>query len=555
MLFTLSSSSLFGQEKESTDVHKTRSSATINGQKYYLHTVEKGQTLFAIAKFYQRDVNDIVIDNPEAIDGIKPGQILKIQIAKKKPGEITVNDTANYKLHKVEKQQTLYSISKQYGVSIDKLRALNPELKDGLKVDQYIKIPVVKIVPENTTVNTTTTTITNTNVTNLTTSTNIDAADRTSLGYNNYKGEKKEEYNIAFFLPFRADEANAIDVDKIIKGDVQFSSKTSVALQFYEGALLAIDSLKRQHLNAKVFVYDIDDKDSLAVVNIIKKPELASMDLMIGPLYGSGFVPVANFAKEHSIAIVSPFTQVNKILFNNPYVSKVSPSVTLQVEQMAHFVVDTFKTQNIILVNNLNPKEASFFNAFKTTANADLLKAGLAASDSVKIAFGVGNTQSMLSTTRVNVVILPSNNQSYVTEFISQLNTFKDKYKIVLFGLQNWVNFDNLDFEYLNNLSLHLPSNTYIDYKNIATQNFIKAYRDIYKTEPETYVFQGYDITLSFISFLQKDGTGFLKNLSENKYQGLSNNYQFAQFPADSGFENKFVYILKYQDYQLIKAN
>ena len=315
LLFTLSSSSMFGQEKESTDVHKTRSSATINGQKYYLHTVEKGQTLFAIAKFYQRDVNDIVIDNPEAIDGIKPGQVLKIQVVKKKPGEITVNDTANYKLHKVEKQQTLYSISKQYGVSIDKLRALNPELKDGLKVDQYIKIPVVKIVPENTTVNTTTT-ITNTNVTNLTASTNIDAADRTSLGYNNYKGEKKEEYNIAFFLPFRADEANSMDIDKIIKGDIQFSSKTSVALQFYEGALLAIDSLKKQHLNAKVFVYDIDDKDSLAVVNILKKTELASMDLMIGPLYGSGFVPVANFAKEHSIAIVSPFTQVNKILLD-----------------------------------------------------------------------------------------------------------------------------------------------------------------------------------------------------------------------------------------------
>ena len=60
----LSSFSLYAQEKESTDIHKTRSSAIIAGVNYYLHTVEKGQTLFAIARFYKKDVNDIVIDNP-----------------------------------------------------------------------------------------------------------------------------------------------------------------------------------------------------------------------------------------------------------------------------------------------------------------------------------------------------------------------------------------------------------------------------------------------------------------------------------------------------------
>ncbi|HLC82300.1 MAG TPA: ABC transporter substrate-binding protein, partial [Bacteroidia bacterium] len=407
-----------------------------------------------------------------------------------------------------------------------------------------------------------TTTITSTTITNststtqtITTTTNTEAADRASLGYNNYKGEKKEEYNIAFFLPFQAEEASAIDLDKIIKGDAQFSNKTNVALQFYEGAMMAIDSLKKLNLHAKIFVYDVDDKDSLSIDNILKKPELASMDLMIGPLYGSGFIPVANFAKEHSIAIVSPFTQINKILFANPYVSKVSPSVTMQVEQMAHFVVDSFKTQNIILVNNSNPKELSFFNTFKNTANEDLLKAGMTTADSVRIGFGLGNTQSMLSTTKVNVIVLPSNNQSYVTEFISSMNTLKDKYKIVLFGLQNWMNYDNLDFDYLNNLSLHVPSNTFVDYQNPSTINFVKNYRLKYKTDPEIYVFQGFDISYSFVSLLQKEGTGFLKTLGENKFQGFGSNYSFSQFPADSGFENKFVYILKYKDYQLLKAN
>lgn len=553
----LFSFSAHAQEKESTDIHKTRSSAIINGLKYYLHTVEKGQTLFAISKFYKCDVNDIVIDNPEAIDGIKPGQILKILI-NKKPAELSANDTGHFILHKVEKGQTLYSITKQYGVSQEKIKVLNPELKEGLKVNQFIKIPSLKTKTDSV--------ITDQNVkpviVNLANSSNgntintTDAADRSSLGYKNYKGEKKEEYAIAFFLPFHADEANAIELEKIIKGDAQFSNKTNVALQFYEGAILAIDSLKKQNLNAKIFFYDVDEKDSLSMIAILKKPELASMDLIIGPLYGSSFMPIANFAKEHEIAIVSPFTQVNKILFNNPYVSKVSPSITLHVEQMAHFVVDTFKTQNIILINNSNTKEVSFFNAFRNTANADLLKAGVLPSDTVKIASGHSNMQSMLSASKLNIIILPSNNQSYVTEFISHLNSInREKFKIVLFGLQNWMNYDNLDFEYLNNLSLHIPANTFVDYKNVSTQNFIQTYRSKYKTEPEMYVYQGFDVAYCFISLLQKEGSGFLKQLSAKKYSGISSNYQFAQFPSESGFENKFVYILKYKDYQLIKAN
>jgi LysM repeat protein/ABC-type branched-subunit amino acid transport system substrate-binding protein len=560
LLFTLSFSQVYGQEKATTEIHKTKSSAIINGQKYYLHTVEKGQTLFAIAKFYNRELNDIVIDNPEAIDGINPGQVLRISVEKRKSTDIAVKDTANVVFHKVEKGQTLYSITKQYGVSQEKLQALNPELKDGLKVGTLLKIPVAKpkaIVPVNTlpAVTPAVEKIEKSDA-KVTYNTVGETADHISTSSPiTYVGEKKETYNIAFFLPFHAEEANSIENEKIIKGGGQFSNKTSVALQFYEGALLAIDSLKKMKLNAKIFVYDIDDRDSLNVLSILKKPELATMNLLIGPLYGASFVPFANFAKEHHIAIVSPFTQVNKILFNNPYVSKVSPSVTLQVEQMAHFVVDTFKNENIILVNNSNAKEISFFNAFKNTANADLVKAGFAVSDTIKVGYGLGGVQSLLSLTKINVIVLPSNNQSYVTEFLSKLNNLREKYKIVLFGLQNWINYDNLDFEYLNNLSLHIPSNLFIDYTNVNTKKIIKAYRDQYKTEPDSYVFQGFDITYCFLNALLQNGTGFLKNLPETNYHGIGSHYSFSQFPSESGFENKFVYILKYQDYQLIKAN
>ncbi len=243
-------------------------------------------------------------------------------------------------------------------------------------------------------------------------------------------------------------------------------------------------------------------------------------------------------------------------MFDNPYVCKVLPSGTLQVEQMARFVVDSFHTQNVILVNNGNLKEVSFYNAFKNTAKLALLEKNYPVSDSIKEAKNLPVVEGLLSTTKVNVIVLPSNSQSYVTEFISRLNGLKEKYKIVLFGLQNWMSYDNLDFEYLNGLSLHVPTGNYIDFENKTTKSFIADYREKYKTEPEIYAYSGFDVTYCFISTLQKYGSGFLNNIMDTKYQGMVTNFNFIQPVSNkSGFENKFVMILKYKDYKLVKAN
>jgi LysM repeat protein/ABC-type branched-subunit amino acid transport system substrate-binding protein len=546
LCFVLFTSISFSQEKNQIEIKKSNTIEKINGVKYYMHTVEKGQTLFAIAKSYDISLNDIVLENPEAIDGIQPGQILKIPTKKPKKKDIVVTpEGGDYIVYKVEAGQTLYSIAKQYKTTVEKIKSLNPELQDGLKGGQMLKIPATKEQVESS----------KTEKTKATTTVSEMDSDMDSTHSTPYAGKIKEEYNIAFFLPFHANEANELSTEKIIKGDEKLPAKSEIALPFYEGAMLAIDSLKRSGLKAKIFIYDIDDSDSLNIVGLLKRPELKEMNLMIGPLYGSSFMPIAKFAKEHSIPIVSPFTQINKILFDNLYVCKVLPSSAMQIELMANYVVDSFRTQNLILLNNGNPKEVTFYNAFKKAGNKALKKAGGAAVDTLREAKSLNVIESMLNPSKTNVVVLPSNNQSYVTEFISKLNKAPDKNKIVVFGLQSWLNFDNLDFEYLNKLAVHIPSNNFIDYRDLSTKNFVRAYRDKFRTEPELYAFQGYDITSYFISLLQKYGSGFLNNIVDDKNKGIEIDFNFMQYPMESGFENKFVYILKYEDYKLVKAN
>ena len=125
---------VFIAQTKSTDVK------TINGKKYYIHKVEKGQSLYAIAKIYNMDVNSILAENDEAIDGLKPGQELKIPFESLLSKAPLVIDTNKYVYHKILKGETVYAITKKYNVEEKKLASYNPTLNSGLKEGGYLII-------------------------------------------------------------------------------------------------------------------------------------------------------------------------------------------------------------------------------------------------------------------------------------------------------------------------------------------------------------------------------------------------------------------------------
>ena len=96
-------------------------------------------------------------------------------------------------------------------------------------------------------------------------------------------------------------------------------------LQFYEGFHLAVDSLKTRGLHLQLYVYDVG-KDSSQTVELLKKPEIKSADLIIGLIFHKNFRIVAGFARENNIPIVNPVSDRTEILRDNEMVFKVSPS-------------------------------------------------------------------------------------------------------------------------------------------------------------------------------------------------------------------------------------
>jgi len=539
------------------DVKKSKEIKTIDGKKYYIHTVEKGQTLYAIAHAYDLKVNDIVIENPDAIDGIKPGQSLKIPFPKEKTkvevSPPSKSDSAKYYFHQVQQGETFYSLSKFYDISIDKIKELNPEVKDGLKVTQVIKIPADKGKTKHSSEKTS---VVDKTTPDLQKETAIkketSKVDTTTIPIKSDAGKKKNDFNVALFLPFHISETLDIDIDKIAKGDEDLPGKTSVAIQFYQGAQMAIDSLKKSGFSAKLHVYDIDEKDSVQLAELLKKPELLTMDLMVGPLYSSNFVPLSKYAKENKIFITSPVSQQNKILFNNPYVSKVTASVTTQTEEMADYIAGKYKADNIVVVNSGIAKDAPLVKIFLNRVNELLHKSG---TDSVSECKGFGGISNFIHSTKTNVVVVPSGNQTFVSDFITKLNGLREKNPIILFGMQSWNDFDNLDLDYLSNMQFHYPSATFINYDSSTVKLFVRKYADQHKTDPGAFVFQGFDVMYFYLDMLRKYGFNFQNKLATTKQSGLQTSFEFYQVSAESGFENKAVYMLMFQDRKLIKAN
>lgn len=591
---------LFSQTK-STDLK------TINGKKYYIHKVEKGQSLYAIAKTYNMDVNSILAENDEAIDGLKPGQELKIPfesllprqsssvdtnrffyhkvlkgetiyaITKKynvdekkfmslnhptinsglKEGEYVIvgekkkNTTATTKpatitntvattsdLYTVQQSETLYGISKKLNVSQDDLLKWNPEAKDGIKQGQVLKVSATKV--STTSVVSNTTTSSNTVVTSI-------IKDTTTI----HKA-KKASYNVALFLPFKLDEIESINIDDLARAKASFPQTQSLALDFYIGFKKAVDSLVSKDFDVNINLYDTDDRDSAKIDAICKTSEFKSQDVIFGPLYSSAFKIVSKCAKENHIPIISPVIQHNKILFDNPMVSKITPSVYTLIESLADYSLDSLSDTRMILVN-ATVKDQAYNKSFKTHYNEGLINHKRTLKDSLVEVRGLAGVKGAYVAGKKNVVVLFTNNLVYLQDFITQLSVYSDKKDILLMGFSSVGNIDNLDQDYLNVLNFHFAETNHIDLKDSTTRQLAKHYQEFYIADPSESYFEGYDVATYYLSHLKTQGPDFFLNLDKNKWSGIFTDYKFFRPDTETGFENKATSIYKYSNYQLQK--
>jgi LysM repeat protein len=600
---------------------------------YKTHKVEKGQSLYAIAKLYNVELNSIIMENPDAIDGIKTGQELKIPITKSSPvkkenqqpeknSSIQPNSTS----HKVIKGETIYSICKKYNLNQEQLISLNPILKDGLKEGQFLnvkfeetkKVEIKNVEIKNTTTTSTTNNITRPEIYQVKEEDNITSIlMMTGMSENEFfdlnpeakqgirknqliklyytkkantinnlldtikrKNEgiqindikplsvlkekpidtsqlvKKNTYKIGLILPFKFDETSYIEIDKLAEQKQNFPEQQNISVDFYEGINYALANTASSS-NFQLELFDVSERDSGKLISVFEQQKFKDLDLCIGPVYNSMFKMVADQCKSLNKPVVSPFTQQNKILFENQHASKTTPSNVTLIESLAEFIIDSMERANVIVINSGKSKEQTLVKAFKSKYNEFLKDKKRPISDTVLEIKSSSFEKVNFSASRKNYFIIISEDELYLTDLLTRLSrSINDKNdNNIAIGLKKWTELENLDADYLNRLHFIFPSPNYIDITNPEISKAIEYYQKIYATDPSDYYFQGIDIGLFYAKQLKTYGKGFYQYLDRIEEKGLTMDFHFFRPSSKTGFDNKSLKLIQYQDYKFVKIH
>lgn len=534
--------------------------------RFHYHRVKKGETLYSLARRYQVSQSAIRRHNPVLKEReLQARQTIKIP-RKGSPRSRQEQDqqerakTSRYIHHQVEKKETLYSLSKEYGVEISEIIAANEHLKsEELEYGETIRIPRAKETgqqpspvisagePERPrdTVPTYYRMVRE----------NLPGCD--SSGY-----FRRRTIQVGLFLPFykeKNQERFYIDSSEVndkgekiykkIKRDANYIYPPSEGfIEFYEGVLMALDSLSKQGIRVNLRVFD-SGSDTTALKQTIRKENISNLDLIIGPVYEDKFSMMARYAKKNKIHIVSPFSKSRRWVLENPYLIQIYPSKTAQLDQFASYI-SGFSDKNMILVHTGDSlyypeirrfKDKIFTYISHDTTFADVRFKEVAFRDSLfylKQAMNKGEK---------NVVVVPSEDEAFVTDVVTNLNTLsKQGYEMQVFGYSNWQDFVNIELEYFYNINLCLFTSFHVDYKRPPVKRVVRKYRDTFFSEPTRYVFHGFDITYYFLNALYRYGRDFDECLHRYNIPLCHSDYRFFRRGRDSGLENVSLYLLHY---------
>ena len=133
-------------------VEKSKDKVIISGTQYYIHVVRKGETAYSISRAYGITVDELVRNNPGSGNGLRTGQALRIPVVetpaagqeqdKKNQTPEKQRDESKFFYHRLKPGETVYSLARNYGVSVQEITESNPGVEiNKLPVNYEIAIP------------------------------------------------------------------------------------------------------------------------------------------------------------------------------------------------------------------------------------------------------------------------------------------------------------------------------------------------------------------------------------------------------------------------------
>lgn len=488
------------------------------------YIVKPGEGLWRIAQNYGVTQETLERLNPNLPNPLKEGMEIWVPAGKSGVPEVTTDKALV--LYQVEKGEGFMSLERKFGLSQKELEKLNPELKDGIKLEAQIWIPKNNFLDY-------VATLGGASQTDVATGNATDANPKIKSGMN-----PSNTKTVSFVLPFRVNGIQAGNIADI-KIKLQKEKITAIASDFYSGALMALDSLQKMGFSLTVNVYD-SNGNAQGVKAISSSEGLKNSQVIIGPFSPSAFNALSETITSDNIAILAPLSNRNIEL--RPNVFQTVPTIEVQQNSMISFINQKYPDANIVLLSDAKSKDMNekLLSSFSQAKNVDNIQA----------------IQSALNKEATNIVFVSSDDVVFLSDAIrilyniAGINGKNKNYNIIMATLDKG---DAYDHNSISNSQLSALKFTYPAANRYAgeSNSFIKKYLKTYKISPSKYAFRGFDLTMDAVLRTSLAGN-FIKeaNIGETSYQ--ENKFQYVKNAVKGGgYENRAVYILRYEDLQI----
>ncbi|MBF0693485.1 MAG: LysM peptidoglycan-binding domain-containing protein [Flavobacterium sp.] len=479
-----------------------------------IHIVESGETKFGIAKKYGITVAELEAQNPGIKESLPVGY--KLTIYTNTSGSTIVDSPSpttpirqGYANYEVKPKETIFSLTQSLGISEAELIRLNPSLKDGLKVGMILKVPGRGSM--------------------------VISGGRgfKDLTQTIYRGDRKK---LALLVPFNLARIES-DSSKSLAERFKSDAFLNMTLDFYSGALMAIDSAKTLGLNVDVQIFDSGEtRTNSNVAEIIRRNELNTFNAVIGPFYQEHADKTAQLLEKDSVAVISPLSKDKGKNYKNLY--QAIPPVEYTKGAVFDYMMS--KGGNIIVVSG--PKRESNRNFIKDNypqalftqldENGNILPEKL---------------KGMLVKGRKNYVVLDSEKTGLILSTTNVLLTESASYDIqlVIMEQNETLDFEEISMKRLTILNLLYPS-LIRENNSPEAHRFNDAYRRENKILPSQYAVRGFDVTFDTLLRLSQQKS-FSQSAEEDQTEQIESKFDYRQNPA-GGHINKGVYILQFEE-------
>ncbi|MFN7045200.1 MAG: LysM peptidoglycan-binding domain-containing protein [Flavobacterium sp.] len=479
------------------------------------HLVEAKETKYGIATRYGLTVTELEQLNPQIVGGLNMGEtlILKPGVQLKKPSKVTLVD------YEVQPKETLYSLSKKFDIAQGDLITLNPDLQDGLKIGMILK------VPSNGTVI-------------------LKAKDSVLVAKNKVNllatVDKSTQKNMVLLLPFNI---NKIETDSVKTKTEQLKTNKflNLTLDFYAGALMAIDSAKVLGLPVNVKVYDVEStKYSSNVASIISKNDFENIDAVVGPFQNSVVETTAQLLSKYNTPVISPLSKERGLPLSNLYYTVPAE------DRLRASMFDYFKSKNGNVVAIISAKKTTSKDFI--IANHPEVKHALF---NDKGALDVALLKTQLVKGQKNFVLMEIEKASAIISITNILKGLQKEYDIQLavFELYDALNFEEIPMKNLTDLKMLFPSATKVA-ETPEEKIFEKQFKKINNIYPNAAAKKGFDVTFdAMLRICQPEG--FVKSAATTKTEYIENAFDYNS--SNGLISNNATYLLYYDSDLTIK--